>query len=71
MLMCGKVANNNFDGQFHYSVQKKVQALVYNACTHFITYETIFVLGLINSDIVTKYSNYKRKTLILLDIYLQ
>ncbi|GEM_PF-2883208 len=23
MLMCGKVANNNFDGQFHYSVQKK------------------------------------------------
>ena len=23
MLMCDKVTNNNFDGQFHYSVQKK------------------------------------------------
>ena len=35
------------------------------------TYETIFVLELINSDIVKKYSNYKRKTLILSDIYLR
>ena len=28
MLMCDKVTNNNFDGQFHYSVQK-------NKCRHY------------------------------------
>ena len=29
MLMCGKVTNSNFDGQFHYSVQKISADIIY------------------------------------------
>ena len=36
-----------------------------------LTYETIFVLEIINSDIVNEYSNYKRKILVLSDIYIR